>query len=342
MRCLAFLFTFLTAFAQNTFTNPILPTGPDPWVVYENGHYYLTRSAGTRIVLYTATTLAGIKGSKPITVWTPPANTAYSKQLWAPELHHIDGKWYFFFAADDGNNFHHRIYVLENPDTDPTTTHWIFKGKLATKDDHWAIDLTTFEYKGSRYAVWSGWKGRKNDGQNLYIARMENPWTFNTPRILISKPERDWEKHGDLNPPDGKIKHLDINEGPEALQHEGRLYLVYSASGCWTDNYALGMLTLAPGGDPLNPHDWSKSAQPVFQSDSARHAYGTGHNGFFTSPDGKQNWIIYHANPEPHLGCANHRSTRAQPFTWNADGTPDFGTPVPLDQPVPFPSGELQ
>jgi GH43 family beta-xylosidase len=35
-----------------------------------------------------------------------------------------------------------------------------------------------------------------------------------------------------------------------------------------------------------------------------------------------------------------NRSTRAQRFTWNADGTPNFGTPVSLGTPLAVPSGE--
>jgi GH43 family beta-xylosidase len=36
----------------------------------------------------------------------------------------------------------------------------------------------------------------------------------------------------------------------------------------------------------------------------------------------------YHANSNPGDGCGNKRSPRAQMFTWNADGTPNFGGPV--------------
>jgi GH43 family beta-xylosidase len=35
-----------------------------------------------------------------------------------------------------------------------------------------------------------------------------------------------------------------------------------------------------------------------------------------------------------------NRSTRAQKFTWNADGTPNFGVPIGLGVPIPAPSGE--
>ncbi|HTE12138.1 MAG TPA: family 43 glycosylhydrolase, partial [Chitinophagaceae bacterium] len=54
----------------------------------------------------------------------------------------------------------------------------------------------------------------------------------------------------------------------------------------------------------------------------------TGHNSFFVSPNGKENWILYHANTNPGDGCGNKRSPRAQRFTWNTDGTPHFGTLV--------------
>jgi GH43 family beta-xylosidase len=131
-----------------------------------------------------------------------------------------------------------------------------------------------------------------------------------------------------------------VNEGPETLKHGRKIFLVYSASGCWTDNYALGMLTADQKADLLNQASWTKNPQPVFTERPEAHAYGTGHNSFFKSPDGKQDWIVYHANPEPHEGCNGARSPRAQPFKWNAEGTPDFGRPVPTGKPIPKPSGK--
>ena len=103
------------------------------------------------------------------------------------------------------------------------------------------------------------------------------------------------------------------------------------------DNYALGMLTADSGADLVNPAAWKKSPQPVFQQSPEAHVYATGHNGFFKSADGKQDWIIYHANSKPGQGCGWHRSPRAQPFSWNSDGTPNFGTPVPAGKPIPKP-----
>jgi GH43 family beta-xylosidase len=100
-------------------------------------------------------------------------------------------------------------------------------------------------------------------------------------------------------------------------------------------------MSVAPASsDLMNPASWTKSPLPVFWQSPEAHAYGTGHNGFFKSPDGTQDWMIYHANPESNGGCGAQRSPRAQPFHWNADGTPNFGRPAPTGRPIAAPSGE--
>src|ERR1700759_822852 len=97
-----------------------------------------------------------------------------------------------------------------------------------------------------------GWECDQNGEQDIYIARMKDPLTIESQRVRISRPELDWETHGDLhdanNPP-----HVNVNEGPEILIHDKKIFLVYSASGCWTDFYSLGMLTASAESDLLNP-----------------------------------------------------------------------------------------
>ena len=80
--------------------------------------------------------------------------------------------------------------------------------------------------------------------------------------------------------------------------------------------------------------------EPVFSKSIQHKVFGPGHNGFFQSKDGKENWIIYHANSESEQGCGGARSPRIQKFTWNADGSPDFGEPVSTLQKLRKPSGE--
>lgn len=316
---------------QSTFVNPIMPSGADPWVVEKDGYYYYLSTMGNKIVVRRTLRMSSLSYSYQKNVWTPPAGTPYSENIWAPEMHFIQGKWYIYFAADDGNDANHRMYVLENGSEDPLEGDWEFKGMVGADPDRWAIDGTVLQYNNSLYFIWSGWDGLDavaNSGiQQLYIAKMSNPWTLEGSRVKISEPEFSWESDGL------------VNEGPEILKNkDGRVFLIYSGSGCWTDDYSLGMLALGENGDPLSPSDWTKSPEPLFTTNFDGQAFGPGHCGFFKSPDGQEDWLIYHAKSLPNQGCAN-RDTRMQKFTWNPDGTPYFGEPVKIDSAIAKPSG---
>ena len=226
----------------------MLPSGADPWVSYQDGYYYYTNTTGKNLTLWKTKNMGDLKDAEKKVVWTPPLKGPYSKEIWAPEIHYLQGKWYAYFAADSGNNFTHRIYVLENGSKDPLLGTWTMKGELNLPGDKWAIDASVFENKGKMYVTWSGWKGDFNGEQDIFIARLKNPWTAEGNRTLVSAPTYKWETNGDLhNPKD--VKHVSVNEGPEVLKHGNKIFLIYSASGCWTDNYALGMLTANANAD---------------------------------------------------------------------------------------------
>lgn len=327
---------------ESTLVNPLLPSGPDPWVTYKDGYYYYMSTTGINLTVWRTRSIADLRRAERKVVWEPPSAGPYSRDLWAPELHFLRGKWYIYFAADSGSNQTHRLWVIENSSPDPFQGSWVFKGKVADTSDKWAIDASVFEDGGQLYLVWSGWEGDENGTQSIYIARLKNPWTVAGKRTRISTPEYPWEEVGDVDQrkQPGDPPHINVNEGPEVLLHGGKVFLVYSASACWTDYYELGILSAASGSNLLDPFSWTKSRTPVFQSAPQNGVYAPGHNSFFRSPDGKEDWIMYHANSAPGLGCGNGRAPRAQPFTWRPDGTPDFGTPVPAGKPIARPSGE--
>lgn len=329
------------ASAAPTFHNPLKSSGPDPWVIQQDGFFYYMNTTGSNLTIWKTKNIADLGNAEKKVVWTPPAAGPYSKELWAPELHFLEGKWYIYFAADEGHNENHRIYVVENASRDPLQGEWVFRGKLADASDKWAIDATVFEAGGKTFAAWSGWESGSDGVQGIYIARMKNPWTIEGPRVRLSVPDHPWEKVGDFDSK-GKvltIPHIDVNEGPEILRHGDKVFLIYSASACWTNYYSLGMLEASASSDLMNPASWKKSDRPVFWQNPEGSAFGTGHNTFFKSLDGKEDWILYHANSEANQGCGELRSPRAQPFTWKPDGTPDFGRPIPLEQAIPVPSG---
>ena len=78
----------------------------------------------------------------------------------------------------------------------------------------------------------------------------------------------------------------------------------------------------------------------MFERSDENGVYAPGHNGFFRSPDGTEDWIVYHANDSASYGCDGQRSTRVQRIEWNEDGTPDFGVPPSPETEFAAPSGD--
>jgi GH43 family beta-xylosidase len=313
-----------------TFTSPII-SGSDPWIIKKDSFYYYQHTVGNRILIWKTKAVSKLGAVTGTEIFKAPAGAANAENVWAPELHFLDGKWYVYYTAGSGADVTQRTWVLENSNADPLTGTWVDKGRLYTIDsDFWAIDGTVLDYNGSRYFLWSGRPDPAVQNQNIYIAKMTNPWTLQTPAVMITKPELSWEINGGP-----------VNEAPQILKNSiGKVFMIFSASGCWTDDYSLGMLSLKDGGNPLLPGDWIKNQSPVFIKNPANNAFGPGHNAFFKSPDGTEDWIIYHANTNTGQGCGANRNVRIQKFTWNADGTPNFASPVKTGVAVNVPAGE--
>ena len=274
-----------------SFSNPVAE-GQDPWVTKKGDTYYYIESKGGGLYISKSQDLTGIK-SNAVKVWSVPDSGWNQANLWAPELHYLNGKWYIYYAAgESGPPFiHQRSGVLESK-TDDALGEYIDKGQLytgdnfdppvvggATKENNkWSIDFTVLQYQDQLYGIWSGWEENRDTDktpQHQYIAEMENPWTISSNRIKISSPVEPWETGTELA----------INEGGQILKNDtGEVYIIYSGSESWLPAYNLGQLKLT-GDDPMNPQNWEKSG-PVFQGTDS--VYGVGHASFTTSPDGSE------------------------------------------------------
>jgi len=314
------------------FSNPIVDAAPstgsaDPSVVRHRGWYYYCRSIDdAAIVVARAHRLQDIGAAERTVVFRAPPSGPHSRQLWAPELQRIGARWYIYFAASDGDNAHHRMHVLRSAGDDPRGPY-DFMGALKTTPDTWAIDGVALQWRGRLFFVWSGW-AQTDDGfpQRLYIARMKTPWRLEGKRHLLASPDPGWESAGAA-----------LLEAPEVLRHRGRTFIVYSAGASWGDDYGLGLL-MHTGGDPRSAASWRKLAGPVFTKSPAAGVFGVGHASFVRSPDGREDWIVYHATSREGAGWSG-RSVRAQRFDWTRDGMPIFGAPVAPGIPLAEPSG---
>jgi hypothetical protein len=126
-----------------------------------------------------------------------------------------------------------------------------------------------------------------------------------------------------------------INEGPDVIKRGTKIFIVYNANASWTDSYNVGMLTNT-NGNVMNAASWTKQSTPVFSKTA--NVFGPGIGAFVKSPDGLEDWMVYHAAKSSGSGW--DRNIRTQKFTFNASNVPVFGTPVQTGISAVVPSGE--
>jgi len=317
----------------STYSNPIRPRGPDPFMRYYNGFYYLvTTTWNSTITMRRSPTLAGIASAPDVVIFDLTSRPTGCCNMWAPEIHLLSGpsgqRWYLYYTASRNVANYlptQRIHVLESAGLDPMGPY-TFKADLLDpqNDNTWELDPSILQLNGQLYLLGTYLEGT----QPLFIRPMSNPWTASGTRRRLSTPTFSWETVGGA-----------VDEGAEVIQRNGQTFIAFSASHCSTPDYKVGLLTYS-GGDPLSQSSWVKSSSPIFTRNDAGGAFGPGHHSFFKSPDGTQDWIAYHANATINGGCDINRSTRAQRITWNGNGTPSFGTPAAIGAVLPSPSGE--
>lgn len=333
------LFACLCA-AQPTFTNPVLNAGQDPRPIQVNGTYYYIEAYCTEnpdICIQSASSLtgpAGLLAAAPQIVWpnsacAPNANGPNANDIWAPELKFLNGQWFIYYAADDGNNRHHRVFVLSSNDANgqwcPAATGDPNGNGQLIGINQWAIDPDVFTATdGSLYIVFSC-EDPITAHQSICIQQMSDPLHTVGPAVEISMPTQPWEE-----------RKLPIEEGPSGYTRNGVNYILFSASASFAyDGYAEGLLSnsLPPqpngeGNPLLNPGSWIKQG-PIF--DGHHDSFGTGSTRFIPSPDGTETWMVYQG--VDCYGCEddpawNARSIRMQKMYWSEDGFPVLGYPA--------------
>ena len=273
----------------------------DPYVIRDGENYYHCYANTEGIFVARSEVLTDIGKGECVKVYDSGTGLP---DWYAPELHNINGKWYIYASPDYGNG-EHFMSVLE---ADLPMGNYRNLGIVKGMENKWSIDGTVLKYMDEWYFVWTCCV-------EMYIQKMNAPWSVTGEPVLLSKAEYPFE-----------LKCHTINEGPAVLYRNGKILIVYSANDSRCDDYCLGLLVFDGQGDILDKNNWTKLPYAVFEK--TEKILGPGHCSFTTVTEkGREtDYIVYHANTEPGSGWGG-RHVFAQPFSWDTMGLPVFGKP---------------
>lgn len=190
------------------------------------------------------------------------------KWFWAPEVYHVNGKFYMYYSADE----HICVAVGDSPAGPFRQT--VQKPMI---EDEKCIDNSLYIDNGNKpYLIFD----RFNDGLNIWVAELEQNLTDIKPGTLVkclhvSQPwEEVWPR---------------VNEGSFIVKHNGTYYMTYSANSYESPFYGVGFATATKITGP-----WTKyEKNPILQKPGD--LVGVGHSAMFTDKEGKLR-IVFHAH----------------------------------------------
>jgi beta-xylosidase len=295
------------AFAQFSggaidYTNPVLHGDfPDPSVIRVGNDYWATATSSEWGPLYPilhSTDLVNweLKGhifeTKP--KWS-------SKNYWAPELTHFNGKFYVYYVArknEEKGTLHIAVATAENP-----LGPWADHGPLVGQDDG-SIDANVeADEHGDRYMLW------KNDGNSrgeptfIYAQKLsEDGLKLVGEMKKLLRNDQPWEGN--------------LIEGPEVVKHGGYFYIFYAGNGCCGKNCNYGT-GVARSKSLLGPYE-KFAGNPILAHNETWRC--PGHGTVVSTPDGRD-YFLYHAYAAKGFQFIGRQGVLDQ-VKWRADGWP--------------------
>ena len=240
--------------------------------------------------------------SKDLVKWTKHENVLTNKEItwawqamWAPSVVENNGKYYFFFGANDIQNNDEKggigVAVADNP-AGPYKD--LLGCPLIDKIVNGAQPIDQFAFKdtdGKWYLIYGGW-GHCN------IVRLADDF-----KSII--PFDDGTLYREMTP-EGYV------EGPFMLKRNGKYYFMWSEGGWGGPDYSVAY---AIADNPFGP--WKREAK-ILQQDPAV-ATGAGHHSVIKGKGKDEYYIVYHRRPLGDTG-RDHRVTCIDRLAFDKDG----------------------
>lgn len=310
---------------------------PDPCIVYSNEHkcYFATYTVGREgkgyIVMHKSEKLGDLfRCDDSKVVYSENENDKTYGPFWAPEMHFIDGKWYIYTSTKNAKDIWQKHILCLKAKSDNPFDGFELAGHI--NPQLYAIDPTIYQDHKNNKLYISYSIAEKCGKQCVAIQELKSPTETTGEYGVVSMPEYDWEM---VAPYEG---NWTINEGSYFIEKDDRLFIIYSANGCWCDDYCLGILEFV-GNNMLSADSWKKSKRPFMIKGNGN--YGPGHATFFYSPDKTELWVCHHclaaSNP---TNSPMDRYCHVQKVEFDEMGFPNMHIPIMADTVYNPPSGE--
>ncbi len=270
----------------------------DPYIMLYKGTYYAYGTSTDGFEVYKSTDLK--RWTRGGQLALSPKDSWGKKWFWAPEVYYIKSKkkFYMFYSVEE----HICVATSDSPE-----------GPFVqdTKEPIWeekSIDTSLFiDDDGTPYLYFV----RFTDGNVVWVAEMTSDLKHIKRETLTQcvKAEAPWE-----------LKLPKVAEGPSVMKRKGTYYLIYSANGYTSQDYAVGYATAK---SPYGP--WKKyEGNPILVrgGDVPADLVGLGHGAPFRAKDKKYRYV-FHAHwskDEVHP-----RTSYIYDFSFSKDGVITIG-----------------
>jgi GH43 family beta-xylosidase len=235
--------------------------------------------------------------------------TGVGTDFWAPEVAHVDGRWWMYYSVGHGDVAHHlRVAVADQP-----TGPYIDQGVDLTPRERFAIDPSPFQAEDGSWWLYFArdvLEGARV-GTMLAVDRLTSPTTLAGQARTILRPSADWQIYQRDRAMYEGVYDWHTLEGPFVRRQAGRYYCFYSGGSWLEPTYGVGYAVAdAPEGPWSEPAD----ATPLLRTIPGA-VIGPGHNSVVTARDGTD-VMAYHAWDVERT----RRRLCIDPITWTADG----------------------
>lgn len=249
-------------------------------------------------------------------------------EFWAPEVAHHDGIFHMYYSAHGINGHDHQLRVATS-----ASPLGPFKdvGRVLIPNEPFTIDAHPFRDRdGQWYLFYSQdfltLDGEYRVGTGIVVDRLLDMFTLaGEPRVVV-RPHADWHIFKAQRPMYGAVYDWHTVEGPALRLHNDRYYCFYSGGAWERDNYGISYVV---ADSVLGPYSQPSGDDPVLMRSVPGHLIGPGHNSFTESPDGSQEYIVYHAW-DPAMSA---RRMCIDPLNWD-NGSPVIKGPTWTPQPI--------